>query len=47
MFHQIFLSPRVKQCAIISYKRGIFDLPHELPNEFRLRILGNQEVSGN
>ena len=41
MFHQIFLSPQVKQCTIITYKRGIHELPHELPNDLRLRILGN------
>ena len=33
MFYQIFLSPQVKQCGIISYKHGIYELPHELPNE--------------
>ena len=41
MFHQIFLSPQVKRCAIITYKHGIYELPHELPNDLRLRILGN------
>ena len=25
----------------ISYKRGTYELPHELPNDIRLRILGN------
>ena len=30
MFYQIFLSPQVKQCAIITYK-------HELPKDLRLR----------
>ena len=25
------------------YKHGIYELPHELPNDLRLRILGNQE----
>ena len=34
MFYQIFLSPQVKQCAIITYKRGICELPNELPKEF-------------
>ena len=37
MFYQIFLSPHVKQWAIITYKHGIY----ELPDEFRLRILEN------
>ena len=41
MFHQIFLSPQVKRCAIITYKRGIYELRHELLNDLRLRILGN------
>ena len=31
---------------IISNKHGIYELPHELPNELRLRILGNEEISG-
>ena len=39
MFYQIFLSPRVKRLAIIT--DGIYELPDELPNDFRLRILGN------
>ena len=42
MFYQIFLSPQVKRCAIITYKHGIYELPHELQNDLRLRkILGN------
>ena len=28
-------------CAIITYKHGIYELPHELPND-----LGNQKISG-
>ena len=43
MFYQIFFSPQVKWCAIITYKHGIY----ELPNGLRLRILGNKEKSGN
>ena len=35
MFYHIFLSPQVKQCAIITYKHGIFDLPRKLPNDLR------------
>ena len=31
MFHQIFLSPQVKQCTIIIYEHGIFKLLHKLP----------------
>ena len=41
MFAQTFLSPKVKQSMIISNKHGIYELSHELPNDFRLRILGN------
>ena len=40
MFYQIFLSPQVKRCVIITYKHGMYELPHELPNYLRLRILG-------
>ena len=36
-----FHSPEVKRWAIITYKHGIYELPHELPNDLRLRILGN------
>ena len=41
MFYQIFFSSQVKRCAIITCKHGIYELPHELPNELRLEILGN------
>ena len=41
MFNQIFLSPEVKRCAIITYKQGIYEFPHELPNDLRLRKLDN------
>ena len=41
MFYQIFLSPEVKRWAIITYKYGIYELPHELPNDSRFRKLGN------
>ena len=46
MFYQIFLSPEVKQSTIISNKKGVYKLPHELPNDLRHRILGNYESSG-
>ena len=36
MFCQPFLSPQVKRCAIITYEHGIYELPHELPNDLRL-----------
>ena len=41
MFYQIFYSPQVKRYAIITYKRGMYELPHKLPNDLRLSILGN------
>ena len=37
MFHQIFLSPKVKRCAIITYKHGMYELPHKLPKHLRPR----------
>ena len=46
MFYQIFFSPQIKRWAIITYKHGVYELPHELPNDLRLRILGNSEISG-
>ena len=46
MFYQIFLSPKVKRWAIITYKHGIHELPYKLPNDLRLRILGSEEISG-
>ena len=39
MFYQIFLSPQVKRLAIITYKHGIYELPHELRKDLRLKIL--------
>ena len=36
MFGQIFLSSQVKRRVIISNKRGIYELPHKLPNDLRL-----------
>ena len=46
MFYQIILSQQVKRWAIITYKHGIYELPHELLNDLRVRILGNEEISG-
>ena len=40
MIYQIFFSLQVERCAIITYKHGIYKLPHELPNGLRLMILG-------
>ena len=33
MFYQIFLSPQVNHCVIITYKHGKYELPNELPND--------------
>ena len=44
LFYQIFLSPKVKQCPIIFYKHGTCELPNELLNDLRFRILGKQEL---
>ena len=41
MVEQFFLSPQVKRSAIITYKHGIYQLSHELPNDLILNILGN------
>ena len=41
MFYKIFLSLQVKRLAIITYQHGIYELPHELPSDLRLRILEN------
>ena len=41
MFDKIYVSPQVKRIVIISNKHGIQELSHELPNDLRLRTLGN------
>ena len=38
---QMFFLPQVKRSLNISNKYGIYELPHELPNNLRLRILEN------
>ena len=40
MLYQTFLLPQVKRWAIITYQHGIYQSPHELPEDLRLRILG-------
>ena len=45
MLYQIFFSRQVKRSAIISNKHGIYELSQELPNDLRLEILKNQEIS--
>ena len=39
----IFFSLKVERGLIISNKHGIYELPHELPNDLKLKILGNEE----
>ena len=39
--YEIFLSPQFKRIVIVRNKHGINELPHELPNDLRLRIIGN------
>ena len=46
MFYQSFLSPQVKRWAIITYKHGIYELPHELPNELRLNPMAFSLMGG-
>ena len=46
IFYQIFFSPQVKRNMIVSNKHSICKLPHELPNNFTVRILPNWESSG-
>ena len=43
---KILFWPQVERSVIISDKHGIYKLPHELPNDLKLRILGNKEISG-
>ena len=40
MFDKISVSPQVKRIVILSNKHGIYELPHELPNDLRLKKLG-------
>ena len=45
MFYQIFLSPQVKRWVIITYKHGIYELPHVLPNDLRLKEIRKYQES--
>ena len=45
MFYNVFFSSQMKRSLIISNKHGIFGLPHDLPNDLRLRIFGNWVIS--
>ena len=42
-FYQILLLVQVKRSAIISNKQRVYELPDELPDDLRLRILGNKK----
>ena len=46
MFQYRSDSVQVKQNVISSIAKVVYDLPHELPKELRLRILGNKEMLG-
>ena len=39
MFYEIFLSRLMKRRVIITNKYGILELPYELLNDLRIRIL--------
>ena len=41
MFDQNFLSPQENRSISFSNKHSMCELPHELQNDVRLRILGN------
>ena len=46
IIYEILFSLQAKDTVIIGNKHGIYELPHELPNDVRLRILGNEEKLG-
>ena len=43
MFEQILISPQVKRSVMISNKHCIYELPDELSNDLKLRILGKSQ----
>ena len=45
MSDQNFLSPKAKRSVVTSNKHGIYELSDKLPNDLRIRILENQEIS--
>ena len=47
MFYQIFLSPQVKRCAIITYTHGICELTHESPNDLNTKYQESLKTSQN
>ena len=46
IFYQIFFSSHKKRCPIITFTHDIYELPHELLNDLRLRNLGNKKILG-
>ena len=36
MFDSTFFSPQVKRSVLVGNKHGIYELPHELPNDLRV-----------
>ena len=40
MFYRIILYDKETMCDS-TYKHGMYELPHDFPNDLRLRILGN------
>ena len=41
ILYPTFYSPQIKRSVIISNKHSIYELPHQLPNDLRLRFLEN------
>ena len=46
MFFQIFFSPQVNWCAIITYKHGLYEISQVLSSNLKLRILGIFSAGG-
>ena len=44
MFYSILIAPQVNRLEIVTYQQGIYELPHVLPSELRLRNLVNLEI---
>ena len=45
MFYQVFYSPQVKRCAIITCKYGVYELLHELPNDLKLSNFADSMIA--
>ena len=41
LLYQIYFSPQVTRILVINNERSIHKVPHWLPNELKIRILGN------